>query len=70
MDRCVDIDTVISMLTGDVETTATRWRACSEAPLEFSIQVPATSSSASSTLRFRDHESISVQRVTNTPRAE
>jgi hypothetical protein len=66
---CLDIDTVISML-GDVETIAARWHARSEVPLEFSIQVPATGSSVSSTLRFRDHESISVQRVTNTPRAE
>ena len=44
----------------------------SEVPLELSIQVPASSSSASSTLGFRDHESISarVQRVTSTPRSE
>jgi hypothetical protein len=70
MDRCIDIDTVISMLTGDVEAMATRWRARSEMPLEFSIQVPSSSPSASSTLRFRDHESISLQRVTNTPRSE
>ena len=60
------------MLADDIETMATHRRACSEVPLELSIQVPASSSSASSTLRFRDHESISarVQRVTSTPRSE
>ena len=68
----IDIDTGDSMLADDMETMATRRRACSEVPLELSIQVPASSSSASSTLRFRDHESISarVQRVTSTPRSE
>jgi hypothetical protein len=72
MDRCIDIDTVDSMLAGDIETMATRWRARSEVPLELPIQVPASSSSASSTLRFCGHGPISarVQRVTNTPRSE
>ncbi len=72
MDRCIDVDTVDSMLAGDIETMATRWRARSEVPLELSIQVPASSSSALSMLRFRDREPIStrVQRVTNTPRSE
>jgi len=72
MDRCIDVDTVDSMLAGDIETMATRWRARSEVSLELSIQVPASSSSALSMLRFRDPEPIStrVQRVTNTPRSE
>jgi hypothetical protein len=72
MDRCIDIHTVDSMLAGDIETMATHRRARSEVLLELSIQAPASSSSASSMLRFRDHASISarVQRVTSTPRSE
>jgi len=72
MDHCIDIDTGDSMLAGDIETMATRWPARSERPLELSIQVAASSSSASSILKCSDPQAIlpRVQRVTSTPRSE
>jgi len=53
----IDIDTGDSMLADDIETMATRRRACSEVPLELF-------DSSSSLISPR------VQRVTSTPRSE